>query len=183
MTWYLITIQPGSADPARLSRLPIPATPTTAQLEMFALSPSGRELAVLYHQGSLKTRGTGSTVLRIYSVATGELLHTWSTDQKVFFSSYGPTSFVQSNAELSWVDGDSAVTFATTPYTLDGNNGELTEGTTAVRVLTVAAATGHDLIADSRVVWTVPTFHETVPGNANTCAQETSTASLAAARS
>ncbi len=179
VTWYLITIQPGSPDPARLARLPVPATPTTAQLEMFSLAPSGRELAVLYHQGSPKPMGTGSTVLRIYSVATGQLLHTWSTDQKFLFSPFAPTSLIQSNSELSWVDGDSAVTFATTPYTLDRDPGEYTTGATTVRVLNVAAARGHDLVADSRAVWTVPTPHEGDASSKHTCAPG-STASLTA---
>jgi hypothetical protein len=178
VTWYLITIRPGSPSPAQLTRLPVPATPTAADLEMFSLSPSGRELAVLYYQGPPKTMG-GTTVLRIYSVATGQLLHTWSTDQKVLFNAFGATSFIQSNAQLSWIDGDSAVTFATIPYTLDGHNGEYTGGAATLRVLNMAAG-GHDLVADSRVVWTVPAFHEGDPGTKPTCAQEPTTASLAA---
>jgi hypothetical protein len=179
VTWYLITIRPGSPAPARLTRLPVPATPATANLESVSLSPSGRELAVLYHLGSQTTLG-GTTVVRIYSVTTGRLLHSWSTAQKVLFSTYAFTLYSQSNTLLSWVDGNGAVTFMTTPYTLErDSNNEYTPGTTTVRVLDLAAS-GHDLLADSRVVWTVPTWHSGSPDTKASCGQETTAPSLVA---
>ncbi len=119
-------------------------------------------------------------MVRIYSVATGQLLHSWSTAQRVLFSTYAFTPYSQSNTLLSWVDGDSAVTFMTTPYTLEPNsNNEYTAGATTVRVLDVAAS-GHDLLADSRVVWTVPTWHSGGPGAVVSCGQETTAPSLVA---
>jgi hypothetical protein len=93
-TWYLITIRPGSATPARLTKLPVRDTSPAADVQVVALSASGRELAVLYHLGS-RTYTGGTTMLRIYSVATGQLLHTWSTDRKVLFGTDGFSQWEQ----------------------------------------------------------------------------------------
>jgi hypothetical protein len=155
VTWYLLKITPGSSSPARLTRLPIPATPAAAHLESVALSASGRELAMTYQLGS-QTSGSapaGTTVLRIYSMATGQLLHNWSTDQHVPFGLVNYPPNTQNNNQLSWVDGDTAVAFTTSPDI--PNASEFTTKDLAyatVRVLDVAAS-GSDLIADSRVVW------------------------------
>src|SRR5262249_45279230 len=69
--WYLLRLAPGTAGPARLTRLPLPPTP---QATGFALSPDGRELAV-----ALRYSPGGPQLLRLYSVATGAVLRTWST--------------------------------------------------------------------------------------------------------
>jgi hypothetical protein len=155
VTWYLLKITPGSSSPARLTRLPIPATPAAAHLESVALSASGRELALTYQLGS-QTSGSapaGTTVLRIYSMSTGRLLHSWSTDRHVPFGLVDYPPDMQNNNQLSWVDGDTAVAFTTSPDI--PNASEFTTKDLAyatVRVLDVAAS-GSDLIADSRVVW------------------------------
>lgn len=175
VTWYLITIRPGSSPKARLTRLPVPATPTAAELQMVSLSPSGRELAVLYHLGPHTILG-GTTVLRIYSVATGQLLHTWSTDRKVLFAQ---DLLGQSNTLLGWVDGDSAVTFTTTPYTLAPHSSDTyTAGATSVRVLTVTAS-GHDLVADSHAVYSVTAWRGGDPNPKPACGQGPGLPSLA----
>ena len=91
-----------------------------------------------------------TTVLRIYSVATGKLLHSWSTDTEVPLGPFNFAQYVQSNNQLSWVDGDRALSFATSTYT--GNPLNPTGVDIAVRTLDVTAS-GGDLLADSRVVW------------------------------
>jgi hypothetical protein len=151
VTWYLITIGPGSSTPVRRTRLLIPAGPTGAYVQSIALSASGRELAVAYHLGS---RSPGTTVLRTYSITTGRLLHSWSTNADVQLGLLGYIPNAQFNNELSWVDGDRAVTFTTTP-SLSQTNGRTITQSTDVRVLDVNAR-GDDLLADSQVVWSIP---------------------------
>jgi hypothetical protein len=153
-TWYRITLSPGSSSPATVTRLPIPAGPAGAGVQAIALSASGRELAVTYHLGSL-ARGSakpGTAVLRIYSMATGRLLHSWSTDWQNLFGNDPYTPGVQFNNQLSWVDGDHGIAFASTPPLENEAGGGAGLYYTALRVLNVAAG-GSDLIADSRVVW------------------------------
>jgi hypothetical protein len=150
VTWYLHKITPGASAPVRLTRLPIPATPSTAWVGTVALSPSGRELAVTYQfrHATLMT-----TVLRIYSVATGKLLHSWSTDSDVIpggSADFFP--YMQSNNQLSWVDGGRTLSFTTTSYT-GPSLAEVVEHVT-VRTMSVTAA-GSDLVADSHVVWSM----------------------------
>ena len=151
VTWYLITIGPVSSTPVRRTRLPIPAGPTGAHVQSIALSASGRELAVAYHLGS---RSPGTTVLRTYSIATGRLLHSWSTNADVQLGAVGYFQNAQINNELSWVDGDRAVTFTTTGL-LSQAASESEAQPTNVRVLDVNAR-GDDLLADSQVVWSIP---------------------------
>ncbi len=172
VTWYRITISPGSSSPVRLTRLPIPATPTAANLAMVALSASGRELAMVYHLGS---QTSGSSVLRIYSLASGQLLRSWSTDRQVELGALEFIQGEQTNDELSWVNDDRAVTFPATTFTPDKQGGLDLTGTT-VRVLDLAAR-GHDLVADSRAVWPPPKYH---PANSGTACQDGTAPSLAA---
>jgi len=151
VTWYLLKITPDSSSPARLTRLPIPATPTDASVGAIALSASGRELAVAFQ---VRSATTATTVLRIYSVATGKLLHSWSTDQNATLFRFSPyvqsNKYVQSNNQLNWVDGDRALSFAT--GTIHGKPTAPTAVDFALRTLDVTAS-GGDLIRDSRVVW------------------------------
>jgi hypothetical protein len=151
VTWYLITIAPGSSTPVRRTRLLIPAGPTGAYVQSISLSASGRELAVAYHLGS---RSPGTTVLRTYSITTGRLVHSWSTNADVQLGMLGYVKNAQFNNELSWIDGDRAITFTTTPSLSQTNGGTLTQSTD-VRVLDVNAR-GDDLLADSQIVWSIP---------------------------
>jgi hypothetical protein len=151
VTWYLITIGPGSSTPVRRTRLLIPAGPTGGYVQSIALSGSGRELAVAYHLGP---RSSGTTMLRTYSIATRRLLHSWSTNAAVQLGVLGYLPNTQVNNELSWVDGDRAITFTTTPSPSQSNGGTLTQSTD-VRVLDVNAR-GDDLLADSQIVWSIP---------------------------
>ena len=150
VTWYLITIAPGSSTPVRRTRLLIPAGPTGAHVQSIALSASGRELAVAYHLGS---RSRATTVLRTYSITTGRLLHSWSTNADVQLGEIGYFQNAQIDNEVSWVDGDRAITFTTTPSPSQTNGGTPTQSN--VRVLDVNAR-GDDLLADSQIVWSIP---------------------------
>jgi hypothetical protein len=168
--WYLLKITPGSSSPARLTRLPIPATPTAAHLESVALSASGRQLAVTYQLGSqIPESGTPvTTVLRIYSMATGQLLHSWSTDRHVPFGLVDYFPNVQNNNQLSWVDGDSALAFTSSPDIPNASQFPTKDFAYATaRVLNVAAS-GSDLIADSRVVWSTRLINSTTETACNT---------------
>jgi len=149
--WFLLKVTPGASTPARLTRLPIPATPADAYIGTVSLSPSGRELAVTY-QYHLAPPGT--TVLQIYSVATGKLLNSWSTtDPDVVLGTDGGLflPYRESNNAVSWIDGGSALSFTTNSSPLLGRAGRVVHE--AMRTLNVAAR-GGDLIRDSRVVWT-----------------------------
>lgn len=163
-TWYLLRIVPRHDHlvGAVLRRLPIPKV---ADVTAIAVSGSGHELAVATGGGkglgvAVKFAGTGGTtfppnlpgVLRIYSVATGRLLRTWTTADKAVFGS-GPGLGMENNTILSWVDGDRGVAFSsmwTTPKPSEKPR-KYTRHMT-VRTLDVSAS-GGDLLADSRVIW------------------------------
>ncbi|HEY6493175.1 MAG TPA: hypothetical protein VIZ43_07870 [Trebonia sp.] len=68
--YFLVRIAPGTKQVATVAHLPIPETALGALLG-FAVSPDGKELAVL------SVRGDGTT-LRIYSVTSGATLRTWT---------------------------------------------------------------------------------------------------------
>jgi hypothetical protein len=142
-TWYLLTLAPGSSSPARLTRLPLPATMPSGSIKSVALSQDGRELALAYVPNTRIS-------LRIYSVATGKLLNSWSaSDSKPPAIGLFANGFL-SNTSLSWVDDDRALAFATSTDNRKPAEQDLVDR--AVRVLDVTAR-GGDLIADSRVVW------------------------------
>jgi hypothetical protein len=131
-TWYLVRISPGSADPVRITTLPI-EFPAGEGVRGIALSGDGTELAVVARASF--TEGAPLT-LQVYSVATGRRQHSWSTGLRESAGNQDPVS------DLSWV-GDSTVGFAVTATP------EVRE---QVRTLDVSNA-GTNLMADSRLVW------------------------------
>jgi hypothetical protein len=145
--FYLLTIAPGTASPARLTRLAMPTL--TGIILAIALSGSGRELAVALSNPN----GTGAR-LRIYSVATGRLLHSWSTGDTSAFE-LGSNRVWNLNQGLSWVDGDRAVDFPLGWIVQKQGNTTFTWHL-VVRTLDVTAG-GSNLITDSRVVWSTST--------------------------
>jgi hypothetical protein len=154
-TFYRLEIVPGAKSPVQLTRLPLPSMTGTFAM---ALSQSGTELAVARMSSNYND---DETWLQIYSVATGRLLRSWSTDNGDVLDR-GADVMSDSNFGLTWVDGDRAVDF---PYNYE-SFGPLTtiklEGRTlrrrlitrhvAVRTLAVSASSGN-LIADSRILW------------------------------
>jgi hypothetical protein len=139
VTWYLLQIFPGSGTPARLTPVPVtdmargnPATFVWG----FALSGSGRKLAVALGGSFLHSRG-GATV-RVYSVATGQAERSWSASS---------ASLTLGLTGLTWVDGDRAVGFTFQEmHLVPGGSGSIT-----TRLLDLRAG-GSDLLKDSRVV-------------------------------
>jgi hypothetical protein len=141
-TWYELRIAPGSAHPVTLTRLPVAPLPDAIAM---AVSGSGQELAVVRWQTTKQP-----VVLAIYSLATGRLLHSWSTP---YGSHVMPGVALDSNGPLAdwplltWVDGDRGITFPGAPSITQGHY------TWTIRRLNVTAK-GSSLAADSRVVWT-----------------------------
>jgi hypothetical protein len=140
--WYLLRLTPGAGHPAQLTRLPV--KPLTAEVTGLALSPDGRELAVMGSSPSIASEA--STELLTYSLSSGAELGAWRTGVANELSSVGTDA-----AGLSWVNGDRGVAFrwsarltAVSKY-----------GAVQVRTVDLTAA-GHDLLADSRVVLQLP---------------------------
>lgn len=142
-TWYLLRIAPGAAHPARMAKLPI--KPVVAIVSGLALSPDGRELAVMY-----RTATNAVATLTVYSLSSGAAVGTWRTpgrpDNGFLLGGNG--------AGLSWVNGDRGVDFrwVTSRITKSGKD---TKVQVTVRALDMTLG-GHDLVADSRVVVQVP---------------------------
>ena len=134
-TWYLLRLAPGTDHPAQMTRLPIPATPSGLDVAGMALSPDGSKFAVAVQPNP--TISLGPETLRVYSVATGALLGTWTGPVSGSVSSIPVTE--DDNVYLSWLADGHTVVF-------DYHN-----GSGAVRMLDTSRP-GHDLIADSRPV-------------------------------
>jgi hypothetical protein len=116
-----------------------------------ALSSSGTELAVA------ETAGTRGTAVKVFSVATGELLHEWTTTDQPHL----PVGLPDAPA-LTWIDGDRALALATLGPPAPA--GTINVARQTVRRLDVPSRAGGDLIANGTVQWEVPDN-----GTANTC--------------
>jgi hypothetical protein len=142
-TFYLLRLTPGAAHPTQLTELPIKGI--VAHINGLALSPDGRELAVMYRTATTATNEV--TTLSVYSMSSGAALNTWLTHAV----NDNELSGDPNGEGLSWVNGDRSVDFgwiATQPSAQH-------PATLTVRAMDVTAA-GHDLLADSRLVWQVP---------------------------
>jgi hypothetical protein len=149
-SWYLLRIAPGSAQPAKLTRLAIPAQPGDTVISGIALSPDGRTLAVMEWCDSTwlcdqASRGT----LRLYSVATGKTLRTWTwgmSDPENPVPGYSDWALIDENTVgLAWLAGGRTLAFT---YYAHGQ-------APAVRTLDTTRP-GNDLVAGSRRVFTLP---------------------------
>jgi hypothetical protein len=149
-TWYEVRLTPGAATPATLTRLPIaPAANVVAT----ALSASGREVAV-----GFADYVTGRRVVSVYSVATGRLLKSWHTadssalEANAMQTGVSPGVYLPTVVPaLTWIDGDRAIAFAV--QSVRTSPGFDFTGM-ALRRLDVASTSG-DLMADSRVIWSI----------------------------
>lgn len=137
--WYLLRLTPGAAHPVRLTRLP-GFRAAAGVVQGVALSPDARELALM-------VQSAHGVTLRIYSVATGEPLHSWSTPDELGSDIPGAG---ENTLSLAWAPDGRDLTFTDTPQTASG--GRQTED---VRELAVASD-GRDLLADSRVILRLP---------------------------
>ena len=144
-TFELLRVAVGTADPVRLTKLPIPATPNGAQVSGIALSPDGAEFAVMF-QPQAWGPAPGKITLQIYSVATGKLVHAWvgptPDPHSTGVQTFGEGLYLDPNTTLSWTANGRSLAFVYGP--------ELITDTT-VRLLDLTSP-GHDLLADSRLV-------------------------------
>jgi hypothetical protein len=145
-TWYLLRLTPGAAHPAQLSKLPI--RPVKAQISGLALSPDGRELAVMWQTAT--TGSNGVVYLAVYSMSSGAVLHTWTKGDN--FNAIGQGA---NEEALAWVDGDRSLDFRWTVQV--GAHGSWTD---TIRTIDVTAP-GGDLLADSRVAVRLPYYVST----------------------
>lgn len=138
-TWYLLRLTPGAVHPSQLTKLPI--RPVGAQVNGLALSPDGRELAVMWRAATTATNA--ATQLSVYSLSTGLVLGSWFTP--------GPVNTLlgvgANGVNLTWVNGDRSLDFLWGDPVQDGRK--------TIRSLDVTAG-GHDLIGDSRLVLRLP---------------------------
>jgi hypothetical protein len=153
--WYELRLDPGTARPARLTPLPLEpsswtgsssSAPAPGQVYAMALSGSGEELAV-----AEAPPDPGGMAVKVFSLATGGLLHDWTTnDPSVSASGLSIQGAVYPWA-LAWIDGDQALALTTSGK--DASSGPAPE---TVRTLNVAGPPTGDLLADSKVIWTTP---------------------------
>ena len=141
-TWFLLRITTGgAAHPDWLTQsvmTPLPIKPLAGTISGLALSPDGRELAVMDAGPSL--------TLRTYSVSSGALLGSWQTNA----DSWIPRTSGANTFGLSWSADNRTLAFR-----FDGYAANSTTHLVTVRTLEVTAA-GHDLLADSRLVLQLP---------------------------
>jgi hypothetical protein len=142
-TMYRLRLTSGITGGWSLSTLPV--KPLPAQVTGLALSPDGRELAVM--SSAAPTSTNTRPQLSVYSLSSGAALNSWNANA-VKVNSMGPGA---NAAGLSWTDGDRSLAFRWFTLVPGGSN----YGNLTVRTLNVAAA-GHDLLADSRLVLRVP---------------------------
>jgi hypothetical protein len=139
-SWYLLRITPGAADPVRLTRLPITDRFEDAVIHGLALSPDGRTLAVMFTPDIADGGTPGPTTLRIYSVATGKPVRTWTGTQPD-----GLVCFTCANTvDLRWLANGHTLAFSYQEAVLPQ----------AVRTLDLTSP-GDSLDADSRAVFPI----------------------------
>ena len=134
IAYFLVGIAPGTEHVATVEPLPIPET-HLGNLLGFAVSPDGKELAVL------SVRGNGTT-LRAYSVKSGATLRTWIAGTWRY-----PGNGIQ-QAGVSWTEDSRQVAFSTVITT--GANRD--SGVLEERLIGATAPSG-DLAAASKTVF------------------------------
>jgi hypothetical protein len=137
--WYLVQLKPGRRLSATVRKLRIPAPAANGFADATALSPNGRDVAL-----SGLTQFTGPQQpqewVRIYSVATGALLRSWSGNLNVNFAAY---------TTLSWTSGGQSLAIGYTAFRLAAKK---YWDYLDVRTLTLRSK-GSNLVADSKLVW------------------------------
>jgi hypothetical protein len=142
--WFLVRLTPGAARQVQVTRIPIAASMSAAEIVGLALSPDDRRLAILFQPDvidvSVKTPH-GPITLRTYLLATGKAVRTWT--EPVPSSAAGTTLDSDNVDSLTWLaDGP---TFTYPSFAVHQT----------VRTLDTATP-GTNLIANSRVVFQVP---------------------------
>jgi len=182
VVWDLVRVRP-DASGYTLTRLRVPAQPADTVIDGLAVSPDGTKLAVLSQQASTVT-GTepGPVTLRVYSVATGQLLRSWQTRAGQIEYTTTPGQDDQ-NSTISWqADGQGlAFDWQATTQTKITKTGAATgeNGPLEVRRLDLAKP-GTDLLADSTPVVSIQgwvngicsALQPTADGNGAVCGTE-----------
>ncbi len=135
IAYFRVRIAPGTEHVATVEPLPIPET-HLGNLLGFAVSPDGKELAVL------SVRGNGTT-LRIYSVKSGATLRTWTAGTWQYQG-----DGVQ-QAGVSWTADSRQVAFSTAV------GGNTYSGVLEERLIGATAPSG-DLATASKAVFKAP---------------------------
>jgi hypothetical protein len=160
-TWYLLRIDPGSAKAAQLTPLPIPGTAQGTNVAAIALSPDGTELAVALQPDGLNDP-SALTYLRVYSVATGALLHSWfataASDPSGQLQVFAGPKYAgpDGNLALAWVGqrglafGYSRVMPAKTADGSDVSPQKVTLG--QIRYISLQLKNGDDIIGAGKVL-------------------------------
>jgi hypothetical protein len=137
VSWYEVKLAPGTATPARLIRLPVKPQTVHGDAALMAvaaaISRSGRALAVT------AVTASGGLAVRVFSVATGQLLHDWTSHD-----------LPAGHPGLTWIDQDRQLAVETSTVPVAG-----TRGTDIIRELSVSGSASGDLLADGKVVWNV----------------------------
>ncbi len=148
-TWYLLRITPGATPVQTLTPLRFPV-PDGADISGVALSPDGTRLAMFY-QVARSGDGfpySGAFTLRIYSVATGATVRSWTgTDPSHGSYAYAGDSPPDPNANLTWTSDGQRLAFA-----YDNSMGPNDD--VYLREVHLAGQ-GSDLFTDSTVVATI----------------------------
>jgi WD40 repeat protein len=139
--WYLVHVTPGARFRATERKLRIPGPGKDDWIAATALSPNGKQVAVLgTHEGA------GSAPLtmwvRVYSVATGALLHSWSGLLNTTSGGYTTLAWTDRGRQLAI-----GYTFSVTPA-----GSKRSWPYIGVRLLDVDRP-GHNLTTDSRLAW------------------------------
>ncbi|HEX3515482.1 MAG TPA: hypothetical protein VHT26_15925 [Trebonia sp.] len=144
--WYLLRLSPGSARPARLTRIPIAASFSASEIVGLAVSPDDRTLAILFQPDvidvSVKTP-PGAITIRTYSLATGKALRTWT--EPVPSTAAGTTLNSDNADSLTWLGDGRTLAFTYPSFA----------ARQTVRTLDTTSP-GTNLVADSRPAFRVP---------------------------
>jgi hypothetical protein len=144
--WYLLRLAPGAARHVQVTRIPIAASMSAAEIVGLATSPDDRTLAILFQPDvidvSVKTP-PGPITLRTYSLATGKALRTWTEPVP---SAAAATTLDSDNVDsLNWLGDGRTLAFTYPSFAAHQT----------VRTLDTTSP-GTNLVAGSRPVFRVP---------------------------
>ncbi len=135
VAYYLVHVTPGARQVATIAPVPIPQV-AVGNLLGFAVSPDGKELAVL------SVRGNGTT-LRIYAVKSGATLRTWTA------GTWQYQGIGVQQAGVSWTADSRQVAFSTAV------GGTTYSGVLEERLVEATAPSG-DLAIASKLLFKAP---------------------------
>lgn len=147
-TWYLVRIVgAGSGASLTMTKLPIPPTTVGTGIDAIAISPNGTMLAVASERVSDAPHE--QQLLQVYSLATGAVLHTWSSPANQYPPIDGPAFYGgDQTSNVVWVRND-ALAFNESTRTKSGAL------TLDVKVLDLSRPDG-DILGSSRTAAILP---------------------------